>query len=58
MSERDDCERARRVYDETANNPPVPSDTPPDGLRPGSHSTGGARGHREPGEGERPPGDT
>ena len=53
MSERDDIERARRAYDETANNPRVPRDTPPDGLRPGSHSTGGARDHKQRGEGER-----
>ena len=53
MSERDDIERARRAYDETANNPPVPRDMPPDGLCPGSHSTGGGRGHKERGEGER-----
>lgn len=53
MSERDDTERARRAYDETANNPGVPRDTPPEGLSPGSHSTGGARGHKQPDEGER-----
>ena len=53
MIERDDIERARRAYDETANDPPVPRDTPPAGLRPGSHSTGGGRGHKERGEGER-----
>ena len=53
MSERDDIERARRAYDETANDPRVPRDTPPGGLRPGSHSTGGARDHAQPGEGER-----
>ena len=54
MSERDDVERARRAYEETANDPPVPRDTPPPGLQPGSHSTGGARDHKERGEGERP----
>ena len=53
MSERDDLERARRAYEETANNPRVPRDTPPARLRPGSHSTGGARGHKQRGEGER-----
>ena len=53
MSERDDIDRARRAYDETANNPGVPRDIPPGNVRPGSHSTGGGRGHRERGEGER-----
>ena len=53
MSERDDIERARRAYDETANNPRVPADMPPAGPSPGSHTTGGGRSHRERGEGER-----
>jgi hypothetical protein len=54
MNEReDDIERARRAYDETANNPRVPRDTPPGNIRPGSHSTGGARDHQDPREGER-----
>lgn len=57
MSERDDIERARRAYEETANNPRVPRDMPPAGTRPGSHSTGGGRGHRQSGEGERQPRD-
>jgi hypothetical protein len=53
MSEREDTERARRAYDDAANNPRVPRDMPPANLRPGSHSTGGAPAHKERGEGER-----
>lgn len=53
MTDRDETGRARRAYDETANDPRVPRDTPPANVRPGSHSTGGARDHKRDGEGER-----
>src|SRR4051812_46770192 len=54
MGDSDDVERARRAYEKTANDPDVKRDRPPPGLEPGSHSTGGAHDHAEPGEGEPP----
>jgi hypothetical protein len=48
----DDIRRARRAYEQTANNPDVKPDHPPANAQPGSHSTGGARDHGEAGEGE------
>jgi hypothetical protein len=49
-----DIERARESYEKTANDPPVAPVRPPENAEPGSHSTGGAKDHQLPGEGDAP----